>query len=395
MDDCTLANLASSHNTGSLWRVPPPGQQPSQHPFFCNINPWLPHSYRFNWDYVAAQATLWLDICKQFTKEHFREWEAQKSQPCQLGALEHDTKIIYHWHLTKRQAEIEAAEGREAAAKQLPPEWQAAHVERQVWAMSVKMDVMPVQLESSLYPNWTWKQDTRPKGSDLPRPYKTPKEGNREELTLEEELDTKSMFDPLASGSQSSQPLNSQSSTAPDTTTEVARPKTLPHFCEAPISVPPFDLALIGMLAEMSPWLKEKKSSWTWCLGSPFSNMAAAGAGRGTRGSGWSSYSDSPMSLGSPAISSSIGIALRIHAWPVMPAQFDCKGSSEEEEDDREEEMDSAIGSARVEEDWMLGTDHHSQHLKLWCSHSQHALFGAPPCYSAHFLLIDSQYIVC
>ena len=222
----------------------------------CYINPWLPHNARFGWDYVATQATLWLDICKQFTKEHFREWEAQKSCQCQLGALKHNTEIVYHWCLTKRQVEVEAAESREAAAKQLLPEWQVAHAERQVWATPAKTDVVPVQLESSLYPNWVWKQDTRPKGSDLPRPYRTPKEDDREELTLEEELDVKSVFDPLASGSKSSQLLNSQFSVVPDKTTEVVGLKTPPHFCKAPISVPPFDLALIGMPAKMSPMME-------------------------------------------------------------------------------------------------------------------------------------------
>ena len=87
-----------------------------------DIKPWIPHKAQFGWDYVATQAMLWLNIHEQFTKDHFREWEGQKSQPCQLGALEHDTEIVYHWRLTKRQAEMEAAEGRKAAAKQLPPE---------------------------------------------------------------------------------------------------------------------------------------------------------------------------------------------------------------------------------------------------------------------------------
>ena len=211
-----------------------------------NINPWLPHSAQFGWDYVATQAMLWLNIREQFTEEHFREWEAQKSQLCQFGTLKHDTEIVYHQHLTKRQAKLEAAESREAAAKQLPLERQAAHAERQAWAMPMKMDVLPVWLDSSLYPNGAWKQDTIPKGSDLPRPYKTPREDDRKALTLEEELDVKSVFDPLVSGSQSSQLLNFQSSTAPDTTTEMAGPKTPPHFCEAPVSILPFDLALIG-----------------------------------------------------------------------------------------------------------------------------------------------------
>ena len=65
---------------------------------------------------------------------------------------------------------------------------------------------------------------------------------------------------------------------------------------------------------------------------------------------GWSSCSDSPMSLGSLAVSSSIKIALRIHARPAMPALFDHKGSSEEE-DDCEEEMDAVIERARDGED--------------------------------------------
>ena len=110
----------------------------------CNINPWLPHSAQFGWDYMAAQVTLWLDIREQFTEEHFREWEAQNSWPCQLGALEHDTEIVYHWHLTKIQAELEAAESREAAAKQLLLERQVACAERQKRAMPTKTDVFLV-----------------------------------------------------------------------------------------------------------------------------------------------------------------------------------------------------------------------------------------------------------
>ena len=88
-----------------------------------------------------------------------------------------------------------------------------------------------------------------------------------------------SVFDPLASGSQSSQLPSSQSSMAPDTTTEVVGPKTLPHFCEAPISIPPFDLALIGMLAEMSPVTEGENALLNLVSGSPMKNMAAARIG--------------------------------------------------------------------------------------------------------------------
>ena len=176
-----------------------------------------------------------------------------------------------------------------------------ACAESQTQATPTKTDVFPARLEGSLYPNWAWKQDTRPKGSDLPRPYKTPKEDNRKVLTLEEELDAKSMFDPLVPGSQSSQPPNSQSSMAPDTTTEVAGPKTPPHFCKAPVYILPFDLALIGMPAVMSPITEGENTLLNLAPGSPVNNLAAAGIGHGTRGSGQSSCSNCPMSLGSPA----------------------------------------------------------------------------------------------
>ena len=138
----------------------------------------------------------------KFTEEHFREWEAQKSQPCQLSALEHDTEITYHRRLTKRQAEIDATDSTEEAAKQLPPKRQVARVERKAQATSARTDIILAGLENARIRHK--KQDTRPKGSDLARPYRMPKEDAKKELTLEKELDAKSIFDPLASGFQSS-----------------------------------------------------------------------------------------------------------------------------------------------------------------------------------------------
>ena len=43
-----------------------------------DINPWLPHSVHFGWNYVAADTTLWLDMQDQFTDKHDAEWEGQK-----------------------------------------------------------------------------------------------------------------------------------------------------------------------------------------------------------------------------------------------------------------------------------------------------------------------------
>ena len=60
-----------------------------------DINPWLPHSVHFGWNYVAAHATLWLDMQDQFADEHHTEWEGQKLLMRSLNDLEHNTEVVY------------------------------------------------------------------------------------------------------------------------------------------------------------------------------------------------------------------------------------------------------------------------------------------------------------
>ena len=58
------------------------------------------------------------------------------------------------------------------------------------------------------------------------------------------------------------------------------------------------------------------------------------------------SCSDSPMSLGSPAISSSLALALKVRAWPATPALFGARRESSKESSN-EEEMDAADDSTK------------------------------------------------
>ena len=94
-----------------------------------DINPWLPHSVHFGWHYVATHATLWLDMRDQFVDEHHAEWEGQKLLTCSLNDLECNTEVIYWERLVKRENDELAANSREAAAKELLPDRQAAHAE--------------------------------------------------------------------------------------------------------------------------------------------------------------------------------------------------------------------------------------------------------------------------
>ena len=96
-----------------------------------DINPWLPHRVHFRWNYMAAHATLWLDMGDQFVEEHHVEWESQKLLMHSLNDLECNTEVVYRERLMKRENDKLVADSREAAAKELLPDRQAAHAERQ------------------------------------------------------------------------------------------------------------------------------------------------------------------------------------------------------------------------------------------------------------------------
>ena len=141
-----------------------------------DINPWLPHKSRFGWGYVAMHATLWLDLRDQFVEEHVEEWEAQKCQMGTLNDLERDTEVIHRARILKRQEDKVIADSKEAATKELPPERQAAHMERQAGATPMKADMTSTSTGAALYPDWIMRSKTKPIGHDTPRQYRTPKE---------------------------------------------------------------------------------------------------------------------------------------------------------------------------------------------------------------------------
>ena len=65
----------------------------------------------------------------QFADEHHAEWEGQKLLTRSLNDLERNTEVIFWERLVKRENDELAANSREAAAKELPPDRQAARAE--------------------------------------------------------------------------------------------------------------------------------------------------------------------------------------------------------------------------------------------------------------------------
>ena len=164
-----------------------------------DINLWLPHQARFGWGYVVMNATLWIDQRDHFSMEHLEEWAEQKEQECTLNDLERDTEVVYRACIIRRQEDKLLANSKEAAAKDLPPERRMACAERQAGAMPRKDSVSFTSMSATLYPDWVLSRAGRRMSPDMPQPYRMPREDTSECLTLEEELDASSVFDPLQS----------------------------------------------------------------------------------------------------------------------------------------------------------------------------------------------------
>ena len=269
-----------------------------------DINPWLPHQVCFGSGYVAMNATLWIDLRDHFSMEHLEEWAEQKEQECALNDLERDTEVVYRARIIRRQEDKLLTDSKEAAAKDLPPERWVARAERQACDTLRKDGVSSTSMSATLYPNWALSWAGKLTSPDTPQPYRTPREDAGECLTLEEELDASSMFNPL----QSSQGAEG--------------PWTPSHYSETPTYIPSFDIAKVGVLPKMSPITDQENALLNLTPGSPVTRAAPPGLGQGQGGSGRSSCSGSPMSLGSPAVGSSLALALKVRTHPGTPSAF-------------------------------------------------------------------------
>ena len=226
-----------------------------------DINLWLPHQVHFGWGYVAMNATLWIDQRDHFSVEHLEEWAEQKEQECTLNDLERDTEVVYRARIIRMQEDKILADSKEAAAKDLPPERWAARAERQASATPRKDGVSSTSMSATLYPDWVLSRAGKCTSPDMPQPYRTPREDAGGRLTLEEELDASSVFDPL----QSSQGAEG--------------PQTPPHYSETPICIPQFDIAKVGVLPKMSPVTDQENALLNLAPGSPVTRATPPGLG--------------------------------------------------------------------------------------------------------------------
>ena len=206
-------------------------------------------------------ATLRIDQRDHFSVEHLEEWTKQKEQECTLNDLERDMEVVYRACIIRMQEDKVLADSKEAAAKDLPPERRAARTERQASTMPRKDGMSSTSMSATLYPDWVLSRAGKCTSPDMPQLYRMPREDTGGRLTLEEELDTSSMFDPL----QSSQGAEG--------------PQTPPHYSQTPIYIPQFDIAKVGMLPKMSPITDQEIALLNLAPGSPVMCTAPPGLG--------------------------------------------------------------------------------------------------------------------
>ena len=113
--------------------------------------------------------------------------------------------------------------------------------------------------------------------------------------------------------------------------------------------IPPFDLAQVGILPKMLPITDRDNELLNLVPGSPVTCTAPPGLNQGRSRLERSSYSGSPMPLGSPAGTASLALVLRVHTCPVTPAIFSSR--REPPAHDVKEEMDAAEDDAEEEKD--------------------------------------------
>ena len=141
-------------------------------------------------------ATLWIDQRDHFSMEHLEELAEQKEQECVLNDLERDTEMVYRARIIRRQEDKILADSKEAAAKDLLPDRQAARTERQAGTTPRKDGMSSTSMSATLYPDWVLSWAGKRMSPDMPQLYWMPREDAGGRLTLEEELDASSMFDP-------------------------------------------------------------------------------------------------------------------------------------------------------------------------------------------------------
>ena len=259
-----------------------------------------------------------------------------------LNDLERETEVVHRDHVISQQDAKERADSKEATAQELPLDRCAARAERQACITPTKVDayVSSTNAGVPLYPNWVVRSKMKPTGQDTPTRYQVPREDVACTLMLAEELDEASVLDPLQLESQSSQPDTADSSGAEG-------PRTLLHYSDISLTVPPFDLAQLGILPKMSPVTEQENDLLNMAPGSPIRHANPPGLSQSRNRSKCSWYSGSPMSIGSPAGTSSLVHALQVHTRPTTPTIF--SGRRELPTLVVDEEMDAA--PADIEEE--------------------------------------------
>ena len=234
-----------------------------------------------------------------------------------LNDLEHETEVVHWERVISQQDPKEHADSKEAAAWELPLDRQAARVERQacITPTKVDVDVSSTNAWVPLYPNWVVRSTMKPAGQDMPTHYQTPKEDIARALMLSEELDEASVLDPLCLEFQLSQPDTADSS-------GVEGPKKQLHYSDVTSTVPPFDLAQLGVLPKMSQVTEQENDLLNLAPGSPIKHAAPPELSQSRNRSERSSYSRSPMSIGSPAGTSSLVRTLQVHTRLTTPTIF-------------------------------------------------------------------------
>ena len=107
----------------------------------------------------------------------------------------------------------------------------------------------------------------------------------------------------------------------------VEGPRTPLHYSDVSLTVPPFNLAQLGILPKMLPVTEQENDLLNMAPGSPIKHVAPPGLSQSHNRSERSSYSRSPMSIGSPVGMSSLGSPYKYALARLLPQSSVAEGN--------------------------------------------------------------------
>ena len=166
------SDVSNTKTPGGLFRT----QSTLVERLMDTVNPWFSEKHRVTWGRVAFGTFHWLQARTMFTLDQKADYECQlRREGMELNDLEAATQRLWQEWMETDEMKKKQQQAKAAAQRQLPPERQAAQLEREKQAKVTGLGTSP-SVENR-YLGWVARPRKKPaNGHDPPAPYQAPRD---------------------------------------------------------------------------------------------------------------------------------------------------------------------------------------------------------------------------